>query len=71
MSRRWGVRLERDPAYSPWLALEREDMSRADRPRVSLLEPWFLTVPMLGLPAAEDRARTPTPARRSVEAETA
>ncbi len=71
MSRRWGVRLERDPAYSPWLALEREDMSRADRPRVSLLEPWFLTVPMLGLPAAEDCARTQALPCRSVEAETA
>ncbi|MFM2343040.1 MAG: hypothetical protein RLZZ592_2693 [Pseudomonadota bacterium] len=59
MSRRWGTKLERDPAYSPWLALEREDMCHADVPRVSLSEPWFLTpAPSAAIEPSEARAES-------------
>jgi GT2 family glycosyltransferase len=38
MTRRWAVRLQRDPYYSPNLTIEREDLSLAEPPRAD--KPW-------------------------------
>ncbi|MBI1874725.1 MAG: glycosyltransferase, partial [Acidobacteria bacterium] len=38
MTRRWAVRLQRDPFYSPNLTIEREDLSLAEPPRAH--KPW-------------------------------
>ena len=69
MRERWGARLAHDPAYNAYMTLEREDMSYAETPRVSLQTPWFVTTgaaaPSASTPASRVTAvpaATPVPA---------
>jgi O-antigen biosynthesis protein len=51
---RWGALLPHDPAYNPNLTLQTESFGLADPPRVSLLQPWFDSIPK-SIDQAEDQ----------------